>query len=218
MAAKKKLVYKKKLQKETHHDSPVHDIYDNAINSKVLQRLSTGLVYDYSMADHKCLWDENYPECPERFLKVMERCNELHLVDKCKRIESRIADEDELLIKHNKEQIEFLKTTENITNVNMLEKLSSKYDAIYFHPVSFNNFTVFQCNVTINFSNKFRNLFCIINLSDMIFYLKTVLKSTYRLSLKAVGSTINLVTSICKGEVQNGMAIIRYFVQFTLYS
>lgn len=167
MAAKKKLVYKKKLQKETHHDSPVHDIYDNAINSKVLQRLSTGLVYDYSMADHKCLWDENYPECPERFLKVMERCNELHLVDKCKRIESRIADEDELLIKHNKEQIEFLKTTENITNVNMLEKLSSKYDAIYFHP------------------------------------------STYRLSLKAVGSTINLVTSICKGEVQNGMAIIR---------
>ncbi|XP_076621765.1 histone deacetylase 6 isoform X1 [Colletes latitarsis] len=33
--------------------------------------------------------------------------------------------------------------------------------------------------------------------------------STYKLSLLAVGSTINLVKSICKGEVQNGMAIIR---------
>lgn len=34
-------------------------------------------------------------------------------------------------------------------------------------------------------------------------------QSTYRLSLLATGSTINLVESICKGKVQNGMAIIR---------
>lgn len=36
-----------------------------------------------------------------------------------------------------------------------------------------------------------------------------LLQSTYKLSLLAVGSTVNLVESICKGDVQNGMAIIR---------
>ncbi|XP_051155205.1 histone deacetylase 6 isoform X2 [Leptopilina boulardi] len=167
MASKKKLINKKKLQKENQYISPVHDIYDNAISSKVLQRLSTGLVYDLTMIEHRCLWDLNYQECPDRFQKVLDRCNELQLVDRCKIIESRFADEEELLLKHNREHIQFLKSTESIKDVNKLEELSSRYDAVYFHP------------------------------------------STYRQSLKAVGSTINLVTSICKGEIQNGMAIIR---------
>lgn len=37
-------------------------------------RGKTGLVFDKGMAEHQCLWDENHPECPERFTRVVERC------------------------------------------------------------------------------------------------------------------------------------------------
>lgn len=38
-----------------------------------MDKYKTGLVYDYQMADFYCLWDNNFPECPERFTKVLER-------------------------------------------------------------------------------------------------------------------------------------------------
>lgn len=33
----------------------------------------TGLVYDESMSQHRCLWDDKHPECPERFIRVLDR-------------------------------------------------------------------------------------------------------------------------------------------------
>lgn len=36
-------------------------------------RCDTGIVYDERMAEHCCLWDKGYPECPERFTRVMDR-------------------------------------------------------------------------------------------------------------------------------------------------
>lgn len=35
--------------------------------------MSTGVIYDERMAEHKCLWDEKYNEKPERFTKILER-------------------------------------------------------------------------------------------------------------------------------------------------
>ncbi|KZC13630.1 Histone deacetylase 6, partial [Dufourea novaeangliae] len=127
----------------------------------------TGLVFDRSMEEHKCLWDPNYPECPARLTSILQRCEELGLISRCKFIASREATENEILGKHSQKILDILKATSECTDVDNLELLSSKYDAIYVHP------------------------------------------STYKLSLLAVGSTINLVESVCKGEVQNGMAIIR---------
>jgi histone deacetylase 6 len=100
-------------------------------------RKDTGIVYDHSMAEHKCLWDSNYPECPDRYHKVFKRCQELNLIKRCKYIPSRKAEYHELLLKHTPAHIELLKSTENYNNVHELEELSSKYDAIYFHPVSY---------------------------------------------------------------------------------
>lgn len=36
-------------------------------------RGETGIIYDDRMADHRCLWDSKFPECPERFTRVVER-------------------------------------------------------------------------------------------------------------------------------------------------
>ena len=34
---------------------------------------ATGVVYDMAMAEPRCLWDNDYPECPERFTSVLNR-------------------------------------------------------------------------------------------------------------------------------------------------
>lgn len=54
------------------------DIYQSAMDSVKSVRGHTGIVYDNRMAEHRCLWDPNYPECPERFTRVIERYVYLH--------------------------------------------------------------------------------------------------------------------------------------------
>lgn len=112
------------------------DIYSNAMSSMELVRGETGLVYDERFAEHRCLWDEGYPECPERFTRVLERCRELGLVDRCKMIEPRMATEEEILTKHTPEQVEILRGTKGSEDLERLEELSSHYDAVFVHPVS----------------------------------------------------------------------------------
>ncbi|XP_017758802.1 PREDICTED: histone deacetylase 6 isoform X2 [Eufriesea mexicana] len=167
VAAKREAAQQRMLQGKKSNNIFVHDIYQKAIDACNIKRMETGIVFDRSMTEHKCLWDPNYPECPARLIQILKRCEELGLINRCKFITPRLASENEVLMKHSQEQINILKATDRCTNADSLELLSSKYDAIYIHP------------------------------------------STYQLSLLAVGSTINLVESICKGEIQNGMAIIR---------
>ncbi|XP_065072844.1 histone deacetylase 6 isoform X1 [Ochlerotatus camptorhynchus] len=113
------------------------DIYSNAMSAIELVRGPTGLVYDEKFAEHRCLWDTGYPECPERFTRVVERCRQLGLVDRCKTVEPRMATEEEILTKHTPEQIEILKKSKGSEDVDGLEKLSSCYDAIFVHPSSY---------------------------------------------------------------------------------
>ncbi|XP_029174654.1 histone deacetylase 6 [Nylanderia fulva] len=167
LAAKREAAQRQLVSDKKSNNSFIRDVYQNAIDAYKVVRKETGLVFDRSMAEHECLWDPNYPECPARFTRVLQRCEELGLVQRCKLIEPRQATENEILTKHSQKQIDILKATDGCADSENLELLSSKYDAIYVHP------------------------------------------STYRLSLLAVGSTINLVERICKGEIQNGMAIIR---------
>ncbi|XP_025261717.1 histone deacetylase 6 isoform X2 [Camponotus floridanus] len=167
LAAKREAAQRQLLLNKKSNNSFIRDVYQNAIDAYKIVRKETGLVFDRSMAEHECLWDPNYPECPARFTRVLQRCEELNLVQRCKRVESRLATENEILTKHSQKQIDILKATDGCADSENLELLSSKYDAVFVHP------------------------------------------STYKLSLLAVGSTINLVESICKGEIQNGMAIIR---------
>lgn len=49
------------------------DIYQRAMDTLQVVRGATGLVFDHRMAEHKCLWDAEFPERPERFTRVMER-------------------------------------------------------------------------------------------------------------------------------------------------
>lgn len=55
------------------NDTILCNIYQSAMDSVNCVRGHTGIVYDNRMAEHRCLWDPNYPECPERFTRVLER-------------------------------------------------------------------------------------------------------------------------------------------------
>lgn len=95
------------------------------------------------------------------------RCKELNLIERCTRIQSREATQDELLSQHTYDSIRLLKETQEEKDPDKLEKLSSQYDSIFIN------------------------------------------NDTYNCALLAAGSSINLVDAICKGEIQNGMAIVR---------
>lgn len=123
-------------------------------------RGSTGLIYDESMVAHRCLWDPQHPECPERFSYVLQRlepakvdycyccagsiiilsfyrCRELKLVDRCIVLDPVRASVEEVLRLHSREHYNLLKKTSQMTNEEELEELSSRYDSIYLHPVIF---------------------------------------------------------------------------------
>lgn len=123
------------LQGKKSNNIFVHDIYQKAIDACNTKRMETGIVFDRSMTEHKCLWDTNYPECPARLIQILKRCEELGLINRCKFITPRLASENEILMKHSQEQINILKATDRCTDADSLELLSSKYDAIYIHPV-----------------------------------------------------------------------------------
>lgn len=100
-------------------------------------RGETGIIYDKSMIQHHCLWDQSYPECPDRFTSVLNRCEELGLLARCKKLDTRSATKAEVLLKHSEEHFKLLEGTKHGSDEGQLEELSSNYDAIYIHPSTF---------------------------------------------------------------------------------
>jgi hypothetical protein len=44
-----------------------------AEESKKVVKGATAVITDPRMAEHLCLWDANYPECPERLTRTVDR-------------------------------------------------------------------------------------------------------------------------------------------------
>lgn len=91
------------------------------------------------MLEHRCLWDSNYSECPERLSCILERCEKLGLTKRCRLIEPRLATHEELLLKHDERHVDVLDMTTVCDSEDELELLSSKYDAIFLHQVKKDN-------------------------------------------------------------------------------
>ncbi|KAG4065894.1 hypothetical protein HA402_012572 [Bradysia odoriphaga] len=101
-----------------------------------LKRGKTGLIYDFRMTEHRCLWNSGYPECPERFTRILARCDELKLIERCHSIPSRPATLNEILLKHTREHYDALKAFHGETDEEKLEEMSSHY-SIFLHPSTF---------------------------------------------------------------------------------
>ncbi|XP_013183933.1 histone deacetylase 6 isoform X2 [Amyelois transitella] len=130
LAAKKKALQKKKQTVDTF----LRDHYQIAMESKHKVKGPTGFVTEPRMAEHRCLWDGNYPECPERLISIIERCRELNLIEQCQEFAPRAATKEELLTLHDHSVYEMLEKTHNNHDEEYLERISAKYDAVYIHP------------------------------------------------------------------------------------
>ncbi|XP_052061653.1 histone deacetylase 6-like isoform X3 [Mytilus californianus] len=98
--------------------------------------LGTGLVYDELMLKHKNDWDPNFPEKPERISEPFKRCSELHLVERCIRIETQYGTEDMVLLQHTRELLEKVKSTSQM-NKQQLQEFSQHYDSVYCNQASY---------------------------------------------------------------------------------
>ena len=94
--------------------------------------MKTAVVYDPRMAAYSCLWDDTYVENPERFLCVVRRCEELGLLGRCIRLESRMSTREELKMCHDEKLLDLLESTAEMS-VEQLKKVSSKFDCLYIH-------------------------------------------------------------------------------------
>ncbi|KAI5095354.1 histone deacetylase 6, partial [Silurus meridionalis] len=96
----------------------------------------TGLVYSDVFSRHRCLWDSSHPECPERLSAIVKMMETEGLLSRCVQVETRAASEEELSLVHTKEYVEFLKSTQKMTEVE-LKCVADRYDSVYLHPDSF---------------------------------------------------------------------------------
>ena len=122
-------------RKQKAKNTPVKilDPYASAIAAKDMVRGSTGLVFDEFMAQHFNPWDNEHIEKPDRLLKSYERCNELGLIEKCVKIQSRKATPEELQLCHNQEYVEVIDKVATKTVDEMKCHCLETYHSVYMN-------------------------------------------------------------------------------------
>ncbi|XP_071441750.1 histone deacetylase 6 [Hetaerina americana] len=135
LEAKRKAMKKGRTQNQ--RTDVVKDVYAAMHEWRELTRKATAVVWDERMLKHKALWDESYPECPERLSCIIERCTSLGLINRCMMLKPRIATKEEIFALHSKSHLETIASTAGCQDAAHLEKLSSRYDSVYFHPETY---------------------------------------------------------------------------------
>ncbi|KAM7134140.1 protein deacetylase HDAC6 isoform 2-T3 [Macrochelys suwanniensis] len=98
--------------------------------------VGTGLAFDERLTEFHCLWDDSFPERPERLAAVKGKLLQCGLWERCVPVEARLATEEEILLAHSQEYVELMKSTEQM-NEQELRALSETYDSVFLHPDSY---------------------------------------------------------------------------------
>lgn len=76
------------------------------------------------------------------------------MVERCQILPSRKATKDEIMLLHSDEHYKLLEKTSGINDDTKMEDLSSQFDSVYIHPVSFTNHDLMiSIQIIIDFSN-----------------------------------------------------------------
>ncbi|XP_054422439.1 histone deacetylase 6 [Pteronotus mesoamericanus] len=97
---------------------------------------STGLVFDEQLNEFHCLWDDSFPEGPERLHAIKEQLIREGLVGRCVSFQARFAEKEELMLVHSLEYIDLMESTQYM-NEGELRILADTYDSVYLHPNSY---------------------------------------------------------------------------------
>ncbi|XP_052027092.1 histone deacetylase 6 isoform X1 [Apodemus sylvaticus] len=98
--------------------------------------VGTGLVFDEQLNDFHCLWDDSFPENPERLHAIKEQLMLEGLLARCVSFQARFAEKEELMLVHSLEYIDLMETTQYM-NEGELRVLAGTYDSVYLHPNSY---------------------------------------------------------------------------------
>jgi len=116
--------------------SPSKTEYSAQPKSWTRQCLKTGLILDDFMTKHNCLWTKA-DECPERYECTRDRFKQYGLIDKCLKLEAQIATKEQVLLAHDEDYYELVRSTKDETDVEKLKRISEKYDGIYFNQYTY---------------------------------------------------------------------------------
>lgn len=90
----------------------------------------TGLVYHSDMLMHRCLWDNNHVEVPERLQRSYNKCVERGLVNKCVQVEPRLATLEEIHLYHDPKYASIFTNCKNLDE-EQLNSIAEKFDDVY---------------------------------------------------------------------------------------
>lgn len=106
------------------------------LNSETRVPVGTGLVFDEQLNDFHCLWDDSFPENPERLHAIKDQLILEGLLGRCVSFQARFAEKEELMLVHSLEYIDLMETTQYM-NEGELRVLAGTYDSVYLHPNSY---------------------------------------------------------------------------------
>ncbi|XP_066212385.1 histone deacetylase 6 isoform X1 [Saccopteryx leptura] len=107
-----------------------------SLNAEAKTLPRTGLVFDEQLNEFHCLWDDSFPEGPERLHAIKEQLLQEGLLDRCVSFQARFAEKAELMLVHSLEYIDLMETTQYM-NERELRGLADTYDSVYLHPNSY---------------------------------------------------------------------------------
>ncbi|KAM9042227.1 histone deacetylase 6 isoform X4 [Balaenoptera ricei] len=70
------------------------------LNREARTPSGTGLVFDEQLNEFHCLWDDSFPEGPERLHAIKEQLIQEGLLDRCVSFQARFAEKEELMLVH----------------------------------------------------------------------------------------------------------------------
>nr|KAF6435552.1 histone deacetylase 6 [Rousettus aegyptiacus] len=135
LAEVKKKGRMKKLSQATGQDL-IMGLQGLDLNLEAKTLSGTGLVFDEQLNEFHCLWDDSFPEGPERLHAIKEQLIQEGLLDRCISFQARFAEKEELMLVHSLEYIDLMETTQYM-NEGELRILADTYDSVYLHPNSY---------------------------------------------------------------------------------
>uniref|UniRef100_A0A5F9DLC4 Protein deacetylase HDAC6 n=1 Tax=Oryctolagus cuniculus TaxID=9986 RepID=A0A5F9DLC4_RABIT len=106
------------------------------LDSEAKTPAGTGLVFDDQLNEFHCLWDDSFPEGPERLHAIKEQLIQEGLLDRCVSFHARFAEKEELMLVHSLEYIDLMESTQYMKE-GELRVLADTYDSVYLHPNSY---------------------------------------------------------------------------------
>uniref|UniRef100_A0A915K6Z8 histone deacetylase n=1 Tax=Romanomermis culicivorax TaxID=13658 RepID=A0A915K6Z8_ROMCU len=95
-----------------------------------------GFAYDQRMLDHKCTWDRNHIEIPDRLERCYEICRSKGLIDRCHFLECRFASREEILLNHESNFVEQFRCVVDKSEEDRLQ-FCQQFDDVYVNQSTF---------------------------------------------------------------------------------